>query len=170
MTFYKSLLCNFFTIETEILYHLGFPYRVFKRETVAIHYRAWTMVPIKCRNPPVEALSVTTHTNRTFIIVHCLSYNQNMICYGYLHIHITNLLNLSICAFTQSVIYVELRTTLLFILYIPDYSIPFRFSARCLNKLMRPCSPLSLLSAASHSHEYCKGYEAGYNDEGRFYL
>jgi hypothetical protein len=68
-----------FTIETEILYHLGFPYRVFKRETVAIPYRAWTMVTVKCRNPPVLALSVTTHTNRTFIIAHCLSYNQNMI-------------------------------------------------------------------------------------------
>ena len=99
LTFYKSFLFNFFTIETEL-----FPYRVFKRETVAIHYRAWTMVPIKCRNPPVVALPVTTHTNRTFVIAHCLSYNQNRICYGYLHIHITNLLNLSICALTQSVI------------------------------------------------------------------
>jgi hypothetical protein len=34
LTFYKFLLFNFFTIETELS-----PYRVFKRETVAIHWK-----------------------------------------------------------------------------------------------------------------------------------
>ena len=70
-------------IETEILYYSNFPFlRVSKGETVALRYRARSMVPIESRKPPVVALLVTTQADRTFVVFHAtkIGYIMTIAC------------------------------------------------------------------------------------------